>query len=199
MTRLHFSKNELRRQQHHLQQYERFLPSLIFKKRVLQQELVKVKRCLLEIEKEVELEKDEMKLWSGLLTTVNHEVEVLFKPTKVRISKRSLTSAILPEFEEVEFFKRRVDVLKDPLWYDFGIPMLRSLIVSCIKVDILKKQIEILNQELRVTAQRINLFEKIKIPACIENIRRIKIFLQDQQIAAVGIAKMAKKKIKEAS
>ena len=52
-----------------------------------------------------------------------------------------------------------------------------------------------LKQELRVTTQRVNLFEKVKIPECLENIRRIRIYLGDQQANAVGISKVAKKKI----
>jgi V/A-type H+-transporting ATPase subunit D len=41
----------------------------------------------------------------------------------------------------------------------------------------------------------VNLFEKVKIPECLDNIRRIKIYLGDQQANAVGISKVAKKKI----
>ena len=46
--------------------------------------------------------------------------------------------------------------------------------------------------ELQVTSQRVNLFEKVKIPQAIESIRRINIFLGDQQTAAVVTGKMAK-------
>ena len=60
---------------------------------------------------------------------------------------------------------------------------------------IIEKQIEILAQELRTTTQRVNLFEKVKIPDCIENIRVIRIYLGDRMANAVGISKVAKKKI----
>jgi V/A-type H+-transporting ATPase subunit D len=64
-------------------------------------------------------------------------------------------------------------------------------------VDVIKKQIEILERELRVTTQRVNLFEKVKIPECMDNIRKISIYLGDQMANAVGISKVAKKKIEE--
>ncbi|MBU1147018.1 MAG: hypothetical protein KKD11_01570, partial [Candidatus Omnitrophica bacterium] len=48
-----------------------------------------------------------------------------------------------------------------------------------------------------IATQRVNLFEKIKIPACKENIRLIRIYLGDQQTNAVGRSKIAKKKIEE--
>ena len=53
---------------------------------------------------------------------------------------------------------------------------------------------QLIEQELRVVAQRVNLFEKVKIPEARENIRRIQIYLGDQQTNAVGRAKIAKAK-----
>jgi V/A-type H+-transporting ATPase subunit D len=41
----------------------------------------------------------------------------------------------------------------------------------------------------------VNLFEKVMIPQAMENIKRIAVFLQDQQLAAVARAKVAKSKI----
>ncbi|HEY5259666.1 MAG TPA: V-type ATP synthase subunit D, partial [Rhabdochlamydiaceae bacterium] len=52
-------------------------------------------------------------------------------------------------------------------------------------------------KELRDVSIRVNLFEKILIPRAQGNIRKIKIFLGDQQLAAVCQAKVAKQKILE--
>jgi V/A-type H+-transporting ATPase subunit D len=43
---------------------------------------------------------------------------------------------------------------------------------------------------------RVNLFEKVLIPRAQENIKKIRIFLGDQQLSAVAQAKVAKLKIK---
>jgi V/A-type H+-transporting ATPase subunit D len=56
-------------------------------------------------------------------------------------------------------------------------------------------QLDMLNRELVKTTQRINLYEKVLIPQCKENIRRIKVYLGDQQTAAVCRAKIAKAKL----
>ena len=50
-------------------------------------------------------------------------------------------------------------------------------------------------KELRITTQRVNLFEKIKIPKAEEAIRLIKIYIGDQMTNAVGRSKIAKRKI----
>ena len=58
--------------------------------------------------------------------------------------------------------------------------------------DILKEQVRLLHAELRTTTQRVNLFEKVKIPETRENIRRISVYLGDQQVSAVVRGKIAK-------
>ena len=54
-----------------------------------------------------------------------------------------------------------------------------------------------LGRELTKIVQRVNLFEKVKIPEAKENIRRIRIQLGDEMTAAVGRAKIAKNKLAE--
>jgi V/A-type H+-transporting ATPase subunit D len=52
-----------------------------------------------------------------------------------------------------------------------------------------------LEKELRATSQRVNLFEKVKIPETQENIRKISAYLADQQVSAVVRSKISKRKI----
>jgi V/A-type H+-transporting ATPase subunit D len=66
------------------------------------------------------------------------------------------------------------------------------------EINLLEEGIAILRGELRVTAQRVNLFEKVKIPEAREAIRLIKIYIGDQMVNAVGRSKIAKRKIEEA-
>jgi len=59
-------------------------------------------------------------------------------------------------------------------------------------VRILERQQRLFSEELRITTQRVNLFEKVKIPETRENIRSIRIYLGDEQTAAVVRGKIAK-------
>jgi V/A-type H+/Na+-transporting ATPase subunit D len=72
--------------------------------------------------------------------------------------------------------------------------MLRDL-----EIRILDEQIRRLGEELRITTQRVNLFEKVKIPEAQENIRRIGIYLGDQQTAQVVRGKIAKRNLERAA
>ena len=56
-------------------------------------------------------------------------------------------------------------------------------------------QVELLGMELKTTTQRVNLFEKVKIPEAKENIRLIGIYLGDQQTSSVVRGKIAQKKL----
>ncbi|MEW6550089.1 MAG: V-type ATP synthase subunit D, partial [Spirochaetota bacterium] len=58
---------------------------------------------------------------------------------------------------------------------------------------------ELLTQELRTTTQRVNLFEKVKIPETLGEIKKIGIYLGDQQTAQVVRGKISKKKVEEPS
>ena len=57
----------------------------------------------------------------------------------------------------------------------------------------LKEQEKVLYQGFLKTSQRINIYEQRLIPEDRTTIRKITVYLQDQQAAAVGVAKVAKR------
>ena len=67
------------------------------------------------------------------------------------------------------------------------------------KMEVLEEQYKLLDKELTKISQRVNLFEKVKIPESKEGIRVIRIKLGDEMTAGVARAKIAKSKISEAS
>ncbi len=89
------------------------------------------------------------------------------------------------------------DLFIMPLWLDLAIQALREMIILNKEILILQEGVFILRHELRITTQRVNLFEKVKIPLAEENIRLIKIYIGDQMANAVGRCKIAKRKIEE--
>ncbi|MDN3507967.1 MAG: V-type ATP synthase subunit D, partial [Simkaniaceae bacterium] len=82
-----------------------------------------------------------------------------------------------------------------PLWFDDVKRQLRAFKTGEEKVAVAKARKEALEAELRDVSIRVNLFEKIIIPRTQANIKKIKVFLGDQQLAAVAQAKIAKRKI----
>ena len=64
-----------------------------------------------------------------------------------------------------------------------------------LEAEVLEEQVRLLEAELRSTSQRVNLFEKVKIPETLENIKKISIYMADQQVSAVVRSKISKRKI----
>jgi len=119
----------------------------------------------------------------------------LVKIERIETEIGNIAGVDIPVFKGISFEKIPYDLYRYPLWVDKGVEYLQKLIAYDTEIEILQKQIELLAQELRITTQRVNLFEKVKIPETKENIRVIRIYLGDQQTAAVVRGKIAKNKI----
>jgi len=76
---------------------------------------------------------------------------------------------------------------------------LKAILLLELETRILEEQRRRLDRELRITTQRVNLFEKVKIPETRENIRKIQVYLGDQQTAAVVRGKIAKRGLARAT
>ena len=196
MPKVKFTKNELKAQRDVLQRYKRYLPTLELKKMQVQIEVRKIDHLISEKKKE------EKYIWEGLnawirLFSEDIDIGSYVRVKEVKRSIGNIAGVNFPVFENVEFERSPVDYYATPPWVDDGIEVLESLIKLCIEITIYERQRELLSDELRVTSQRVNLFEKVKIPECIENIRKIRIYVADEQTAAVVRAKIAKRKFLE--
>jgi V/A-type H+-transporting ATPase subunit D len=122
----------------------------------------------------------------------------LVQPDTVIVKNVNIAGVRLPSFEELTFKDIAYNVDDYPLWVDTAIVKLREIARLDALVSTLNKQVELLEKELRSTSQRVNLFEKVKIPEAKDNIRVIGVYLGDQQTAAVVRGKISKKKLVEA-
>lgn len=195
MAKIKFTKGELKRQRDAQKQFERYLPILQLKKQQLQLEIQKVRKRLDLKTQEIDVLKKEISKWAGLLNEPGDYVDKWIQPERVVTRELNIAGVDIPLFEGIDFKDVEYDLFSTPLWIDIAIDKIRQLVTLLEEAKVLKAQFEILGVELRVTSQRVNLFEKIKIPECRENVRRIRIFLGDQQANAVGRSKIAKKKI----
>ncbi len=197
MSKIKFTKGELKKQRDALRQYQRYLPTLQLKKQQLQMEILR--QLILREEKELarEAKKKAILIWAGLLAEASRDLPAWIAPAAVRVDSRNIAGVDLPIFQGVEFRSAEYDLFLTPPWVDAAIEALRGLVALQEEIAIIEKGIKILRQELRVTTQRVNLFEKVKIPDAEEAIRLIKIYLGDQMTNAVGRSKMAKRKIEE--
>ena len=196
MAKIKLTKNELKQQKDALERYQRYLPTLQLKKQQLQLEILRIQRELDGVLQEIKDFEKEFVKWVDVFAE-DIDVKSLFPEAKVITRAGNVAGVDIPVLENVEFQRKEYDLLSVPLWVDFGVLAVEKMVSLRVKQQILAKQLEAVREELRITTQRVNLFEKVKIPEAQENIRKIRIYIGDLQTAAVVIGKIAKDKIQK--
>lgn len=196
MAKIKLSKNELKKQKDSLRLFLRYLPTLLLKKQQLQFERRRVEVLLEEKEKERHERSTELGSWVNVFGDAV-DLRKLLSVRAVHYGSANIAGIDIPVFEGVEFDERPYDLFLTPLWVDGGIETVKLLVSLRAEIEVLKKQRDIITAELTITSQRINLFEKVKIPQTREHIRTIQIHLGDQQVAAVVRGKISKGKLEE--
>lgn len=197
MAEIKLNKTELKIQKTTLDQLTKYLPTLQLKKQQLQAEVETSKNMEEGILSEMEKIKDYISKWSVVLSqklTIN--VYQMIQIEKVETDVENVAGVDVPIFKNVVFKPFKYSFFIKPIWVDIAYEELRKIVAEREKLKIIRKRIELLAEELRQTSIKVNLFEKRMIPQCKENIRKIKIFLGDQEIAAICNAKIAKDKLK---
>lgn len=200
MAEIKLTKNELRDQQMKLAQLEKYLPTLQLKKAMLQAEVQETRQEIQKLEKQLGQKRQEVDVFSALLAT-RTTIDPLQAVRIKQVSRRyeNIAGVEVPYFEGIEFEEFSYSLFETAPWVDAAILGLRALAQLREQIKITNEQRTALEKELREVSIRVNLFEKILIPRAIENIRTIKVFLGDQQLAAVSRAKVAKAKIEARS
>lgn len=194
------TKNEQKKQKDALKQFSRYLPTLQLKKQQLQ---VVIRQAEAEI---LELREEQQRAIAGIDNWIavyggncelppSRSIGNLIKIKEIKVDKGNIAGVVVPVFNALIFEDISYDLREYPLWVDRALVALRDIAKYDALISTLEERIRLLERELRITSQRVNLFEKVKIPETKENIRVIGIYLQDQQTSAVVRGKIAKKKL----
>ncbi len=198
MKKIKLTKTELKRLKDDLKRYDRYLPTLQIKKQLLQMEVSRVRVEIRHLNDDMGHLETDMDQWAALLGE-NMGLTDLLTSQEIITRSDNIAGVDLPVFVELPVQIKPYNLFTSPLWLDRAVTNLSQLMRLQAQNLIIQEQYRLLELELRLTSQRVNLFEKVKIPETIEQIRKISIYLADQQAAAVGWARIAKKKIKEAA
>lgn len=199
MAKIKLTKGELKKQRDALRQFQRYLPTLQLKKQQLQMEILRWNAVLGERSQQESSRKWAVLMWAGLLAEPDLKLEEWLAPANIVFSSKNVAGVELLVFERAEFAAVDYDIFIVPPWVDSAVESLREIVSLRKEIVSIRQAIELLRHELRITSQRVNLFEKVKIPEAEEAIRRIKIYVGDQMTNAVGRCKIAKRKIEEFS
>lgn len=193
MSRVLASKHELKRQRDALARYERFLPTLRLKQRQLQMELRRVEAAVLEVSEAEARVRHEVEAWIDVWAEPQ-PLTSLLELEEARTGETSVAGVTLPTLEHLGWRRQAPPLATTPPWVDDALVALERLAELRLRRRVLVEQRTRLGDELRRTRQRVNLFEKVKIPEATSALRSIRIALGDLQAADVVRAKIAKAK-----
>ena len=197
MAKLKLTKNEQKTQKDALKMYQRYLPTLTLKKQQLQSDI----RAIDEKAKSVRAEKKALEEDFEKWISVFGEKDA-FKPDMVTVKNikkgwGNIAGVKIPVYEGADFGRGDYNLYSTPLWIAMAADRMENALELALEAEVLDEQVRLLAKELRTTTQRVNLFEKVKIPETKANIKKISVYLGDEQTAAVVRSKISKKKLQQ--
>lgn len=133
-----------------------------------------------------ELRKD-IRLWAEFPSEI-------YTMRGLQIKEKRIAGIPVPDLDKIDFELRDFSRFHRPIWVSTGVLILRDLTTMLARMEIARKGIEIIQRARRKTTQKVNLYEKVQIPAFEEAIRKIKRYLEDVANLDTAVQKMTKKR-----
>ena len=195
MAKIKLTKNELKVQKDALKMYQRYLPTLTLKKQQLQAEIRTIELKAIAVRKEREELEKGFHSWIAVFSERDAFPEGIITVSNIRKGRGNIAGVEIPIFEGADFSRGDYDFYETPLWVDIASNHMEKAMMLDLEAEVLDEQVRLLEKELLATSQRVNLFEKVKIPETQANIKKIAIYMADQQVSAVVRSKISKRKI----
>ncbi|MCB5235016.1 MAG: V-type ATP synthase subunit D [Candidatus Cloacimonetes bacterium] len=175
---------------------EKALPTLKNKESALRLEVKRARDHAAELERAIVQRNAEigvlMRLWGEF-------DQSLISIKDVDIKTKKIAGVKTPELENIDFEIAPFNLFTAPSWYLDGITLLKELAHLQIEREFFIRKMLILEQVRKKTTQKVNLYEKVQIPAFEDAIRRIKRFLEDEENLSKAAQKILKNRLEKQS
>ncbi|NLW19513.1 MAG: V-type ATP synthase subunit D [Candidatus Cloacimonetes bacterium] len=177
-----------------LQIREKALPTLKNKESALRMEVKRARDHARDLETRLDEESrklDEfMKLWAEFDPS-------LLSIRDVEILTQKIAGVQVPVLDKIDFELQEYDLFQAPTWFLDGMELVKALATIKIERDFFLRKMNILEQVRKKTTQKVNLYEKVQIPAYEEAILKIKRFLEDEENLSKAAQKILKSRVEE--
>lgn len=171
---------------------QKALPTLKNKESALRLEVKRARDTATELDAKIRdrtLELDAfMKLWGEFDSS-------LISIKQVEIKTRKIAGVKTPLLADIMYHTQPFNLFTAPSWFLDGIVMLKELSKLRIEREVYIRKMHILEQVRKKTTQKVNLYEKVQIPAFEEAILRIKRFLEDEENLSKAAQKILKNRL----
>lgn len=192
MARLPLNQTSLHDQSKRLAAFERFLPSVDLKRRQLIAERNKATRKLAQRREQLQSVLNRAAEELSMLEGATLDLSDLVVVSDCEVIEENQMGVRLPVLKKVHCEQRAYALLASPPWLDHLVEFLIDAMELELHCRVEAERLRLLEEAVRKSTQRFNLFDKVLIPRTQSNIRRIQLFLSDQSTAAVVRAKIAK-------
>ncbi|HZL09991.1 MAG TPA: V-type ATP synthase subunit D [Prolixibacteraceae bacterium] len=118
---------------------------------------------------------------------------------EVKTTIKTIAGLKTPQLDEIIFRIEEFSLFNKPKWFPDGISKIKVLVSIAIERDVIKRKTELLNHARRKTTQKVNLYEKVQIPAYEDAIMKIKRFMEDEENLSKSAQKILKKRQQQLS
>ena len=171
------------------------MPTLTLKKQQLQSEIRIIEAKAASVKQERENLEKGFSSWIAVFSEESAFPDGIITVSNIRKGTGNIAGVTIPTFEGADFSRGDYDLYETPLWVDIAANHMEKAMSLDLEAEVLYEQVRLLEKELLSTSQRVNLFEKVKIPETQANIKKISIYMADQQVSAVVRSKISKRKI----
>ena len=194
MAKLALNKSALSREKQRKQSYGRYLPSLELKQKQLLAERKKAQESLAQHRRDIEKEMQAVYRKLPMLAIESIDMRGLVEIEHVSLEEENLLGVRMPRLGQMNLRRSNYGYLARPHWFDELVRSLEHMLRLKLEEEVLAIRERRLQKAVQTITQRVNLFDKVLIPQAGANIKRIGVFLADQERAGVVRSKLAKQK-----
>lgn len=187
-----YNKTVLREFQKKLTVRKKALPTLKNKEAALRAMVLETRRHLDEANKARKVLEKEMSPWQSLWNEFDFS---LLEIKHIDVSAAKVAGILIPTYNGLEVEKPEFAYTSRPDWTSDGITEMEKLLAATAKIQVLDERLKLLENARKKATQKVNLFEKVQIPALESAIRQIKRYLEDEDNLSKASQKLLKNKI----
>ncbi|MEM8732050.1 MAG: V-type ATP synthase subunit D [Pseudomonadota bacterium] len=194
MARLQLNKSALARESAQLRTYERFLPSLDLKRQQLmatrataRAEVARLEEQVLDLARRVGRD-------VPMLANEDIALDGLVQLDHAQLSRENVVGVMLPRLDGITVRVHPYSPLAKPQWVDAVAELLRDMLEAQLRVRVGRARLAELDKAVATITQRVNLFDKVLIPNTRANIKKIRVYLSDEEMQSVVRSKISKRK-----
>ena len=173
---------------------EKALPTIKNKEAALRVEVKKARNTATELDHQIGGRTQELDVFMKLWGEFDPD---LISIQNVSIQTRKIAGVKTPLLEDIDYNIAPFNLFTAPSWYLDGIVLLKELSRLQIEREFFLRKMHILEHVRKKTTQKVNLYEKVQIPAFEEAIMRIKRYLEDEENLSKAAQKILKNRTEE--